>query len=694
MTEPIHIRILEKEITKELLTNPSEQDAELYELMEIFKITAVEAALIALLFKHQTKHCANLNMELLLEEYGLSTKEYFQLLMHIDSLTASEIISNQSQYGNKNMIFPEISLNMAVIKSVILGKSEYALTDTNDPLVWLDHFDILFEQIGSFKYSPSALSWRLLEIIKSMPDSMPIKPYLINYSDVERTLLIYCIYHYLYKESGTDINTFIEVNYGRKMRPKELNSTMLNSLQVFKDGLLQKNLVKERFSTQVIRVFPSNKAIKLLLGNAYKKYKYSTVDFKDIYSIFNYFDKIYTDISNSKLPAKSYIEEIRDIAPMMESHAYLSQYTSSLEYTETILLYLCISQNLNYSKPLDVYEALETLTHDTSLICSVIDKIENNSLKFLKDNLIEKSIERSYFRNNISLSMTPIGAKKLLNIKPILATGQNAMVQILMADKNKNELYFDGQLNDSLNLLKTALSTANYKKLTKDLSKNGFSKGFVCLFYGATGTGKTAAAKELARVTKRTILQVDISKIRDMYVGESEKRLKKVFNEYYALKEQMSATPILLFNEADALIGKRIDIKASVDQMNNSMQNILLEELEKFNGIFIATTNITDNLDSAFSRRFLYKINFLKPTSLIRKQIWKKYLPELDEKELSAAACIDLTGGQIENISKRYFVERAIRRNTIIALNEVISSETSFKKENNVLGFNRKSNNN
>jgi SpoVK/Ycf46/Vps4 family AAA+-type ATPase len=118
----------------------------------------------------------------------------------------------------------------------------------------------------------------------------------------------------------------------------------------------------------------------------------------------------------------------------------------------------------------------------------------------------------------------------------------------------------------------------------------------------------------LAKQTKRNIILVNISGIRDKFVGESEKRLKSVFETYKNSFKHFEQTPILLFNESDALIGKRINVNNSVDQMNNSMQNILLQELEDFKGIMMATTNLTSNLDEAFERRFLFKIKYDRPS--------------------------------------------------------------------------------
>jgi SpoVK/Ycf46/Vps4 family AAA+-type ATPase len=185
--------------------------------------------------------------------------------------------------------------------------------------------------------------------------------------------------------------------------------------------------------------------------------------------------------------------------------------------------------------------------------------------------------------------------------------------------------------------------------------------GLTILLHGYPGTGKTETIYQLARQTKRNILLVNISEIRDKWVGESEKRLKAVFETYKNSFKHFEQVPILLFNESDALIGKRININSSVDQMNNAMQNILLQELEDFKGILMATTNLTSNLDDAFERRFLFKIRYSKPSMDAKISIWKSKLSFLsgeDAKRLAEE--FDFSGGQIENISRKLFLDTVL----------------------------------
>ncbi len=195
------------------------------------------------------------------------------------------------------------------------------------------------------------------------------------------------------------------------------------------------------------------------------------------------------------------------------------------------------------------------------------------------------------------------------------------------------------------------------------------------IFYGVAGTGKTLTALALARSLKKEVLSFDCSKILSMYIGESEKNVRSIFDKYYELRTQTKSEPVLLLNEADQFLSARASGGvSSSDKMHNQMQNIFLEQIERFDGILIATTNLLENLDKAFSRRFNYKIEFVKPNKTQRLDLWKKLLPsslpfdkDFDIEEL---AKYELTGGQIELVIK----------NTAYKI--AVSDEPLFKVEN------------
>ncbi|MGA1933282.1 ATP-binding protein [Arcobacter sp. YIC-464] len=216
------------------------------------------------------------------------------------------------------------------------------------------------------------------------------------------------------------------------------------------------------------------------------------------------------------------------------------------------------------------------------------------------------------------------------------------------------------------------------------------------IFYGVAGTGKTLTALAMAKSLKKEVLSFDCSKILSMYVGESEKNVRAIFDKYYELREISKSEPILLLNEADQFLSSRTTGAGSgSDKMHNQMQNIFLEQIERFDGILIATTNLLENLDKAFSRRFNYKIEFMKPNKAQRVLLWKKLLPETlpleQDFDLEALASHELTGGQIELVIKNTAYKLAVTENPVFKVEdfeEQIQKEQKgqFDSENKV-GF-------
>jgi SpoVK/Ycf46/Vps4 family AAA+-type ATPase len=240
------------------------------------------------------------------------------------------------------------------------------------------------------------------------------------------------------------------------------------------------------------------------------------------------------------------------------------------------------------------------------------------------------------------------------------------------------------------------LQDENYCKIQERLDSKGLRKGFACLFSGGPGTGKTETAYQIARETKRNIMMVDISQTKSMWYGESEKKIKDIFDNYRDLAEDSETAPILLFNEADAVIGRRKEFNSdsrSVDQTENTIQNIILQEMETLSGILIATTNLMQNMDKAFERRFLYKINFDKPGTESRKGIWMTLLEGLPEdKAAELSVRFELSGGQIENVVRKINVDEIINGDNLsMEVLERYCADESQNSFNTVkrMGFNR-----
>ncbi len=203
------------------------------------------------------------------------------------------------------------------------------------------------------------------------------------------------------------------------------------------------------------------------------------------------------------------------------------------------------------------------------------------------------------------------------------------------------------------------------------------------IFYGPPGTGKTLTATAIAKELDKPILSLDSSKILSMYVGESEKNVRRMFEEYYSICEKLKTKPVLLLNEADQFLSSRTTAAfSSADKMHNQMQNIFLEQLEKFDGLLIATTNLLETIDAAFSRRFEYKILFEKPGLKERKKLWKLKLPKTAEYEknfdINVLSGYELTGAQIEVIIKNTALKVAMRKKPVFKTEDFIEE---IKKE-------------
>ena len=179
----------------------------------------------------------------------------------------------------------------------------------------------------------------------------------------------------------------------------------------------------------------------------------------------------------------------------------------------------------------------------------------------------------------------------------------------------EKELFYNPYERSQIEQLSQLLMPEKFASVQQRLEGNGMRKGFACLFYGSPGTGKTETVYQLARRTQRDLMVIDVSRIKSCWVGESEKNIKNAFDRYRNYVKQCKHAPILLFNEADAILGIRQEsAQRAVDKMENSIQNIILQEMEQLDGIMIATTNLTQNLDKAFDRRFIYKISWLRST--------------------------------------------------------------------------------
>lgn len=317
----------------------------------------------------------------------------------------------------------------------------------------------------------------------------------------------------------------------------------------------------------------------------------------------------------------------------------------------------------------------------------------DNYNTLLEEKLIEYNNDNGFARNN-SFRMTWRAKEELFSELHLASMDQERDRKDVIRHEEiaAKQLYYDDRVAGQIKDLFQLLEETHYRDICSRLESTGHRTGFTCLFYGAPGTGKTETVLQLARQTGRDIIQVNISEIKSMWVGESEKNIKEIFDKYRSKVERAAITPILLFNEADAIIGKRQEgAERAVDKMENSIQNIILQEMENMKGILIATTNLAQNMDKAFERRFLYKIKFNKPSLEARMSIWHTMLPSLNDEDLHAlAAKYDFSGGQIENIARHHAIDGILHGNDNITLETLMAhcdNERLEQQEIRRIGF-------
>lgn len=331
------------------------------------------------------------------------------------------------------------------------------------------------------------------------------------------------------------------------------------------------------------------------------------------------------------------------------------------------LLMLVVADYCNFygteSEGIDPYEVKLVYPQEKALVFNRIMKMmQNGTHPLFRENLIEhkcvdgmadtsKYVATAHLKDDI--------------LKDFIATDRSDKRLPKMSgvkshkDISPKTLFYNDAESEQVERLRGILSQEQLPVIQERLKQKGMRTGVCILMHGQPGTGKTATVYELARQTGRDIIQVQVTDFKDKYVGESEAKLKKIFNNYRQCCANSSVKPILLLNEGDAILSKRVEkVEHSVDQTMNALQNIILEEMENLQGIMIVTTNLTSNLDKAFERRFIFKVKFEKPGLKVKACIWRSLIDTLSDDEASELAKLyDVTGGEIENIARKSTME-------------------------------------
>lgn len=286
-------------------------------------------------------------------------------------------------------------------------------------------------------------------------------------------------------------------------------------------------------------------------------------------------------------------------------------------------------------------------------------KIKEGQCALYLNDLVTNSDEEFSFLNYVKLSDNSMdvllgGYKETVTkvLKPKLC-------KVYKADKIKKEtLFYNEAEGKQINTISRALEEENFQKLKTKLTERGLKSGINILLYGVAGGGKTSTVMQWAAATGRDVFFLDIANVQSKFVGEAEKQLQSVWTSYRECRKSMDKAPILLFNEADAILGTRMNAENSASKSYNTLQNIMLQNMEDFeDGIFIATTNLASHLDPAFERRFLYKVEYKKPEVAVRRQILSNVFKDISAETIEKInMTCELTGGQIQNVHKKILI--------------------------------------
>lgn len=458
------------------------------------------------------------------------------------------------------------------------------------------------------------------------------------------------------------------------------------------DILEEKRYVRASRSRNSLSYRVPSEVLKALKKS--QPYVHTIEPVKDVQSFFDRFNSMMDEKDDNELTYDAILSETEDcLEEIKDSHFVRSLKRYDLDHHNLLLFIFMAHLFVENDDDRIGFHDIDNLYDDEKIPGWIKSELKGHESELFERKLIENTNEDGMARSDC-YKLTDFAKEDILSELNLKAKAKSDYGLVKSDSFAEKKLIYNTSEESQVKELASILSQERFNDVQTRLRGAGMRPGFCCLFYGSPGTGKTETVYQIARATGRDILRVDVDKIKSCWVGESEQNMKKLFDRYRNICKTSELAPILLFNEADAILGVRMEgATRAVDKMENSIQNIILQEMESLDGIMIATTNLTTNLDKAFERRFLYKIQFNRPTVEARSQIWQAMLPSLaGEDAHTLASQFDLSGGEIENITRKYTVNAILSGNNGIDLQSIIKAcrNERITSSNHVrIGFNQ-----
>ena len=492
------------------------------------------------------------------------------------------------------------------------------------------------------------------------------------------------------------LSFFIYKSEDTRIRPSEIAEFLgINTIRMLKymdeiDGLVKLRYIKtsKRHDDTTYKVPPQ--VIKCMRLN--KPFVYEVEPIKNTQDFFDRFKAIAKEKDKDEIDYGQLEEKTNELLDEIKDSIFVRSLNRIDLEDEDRLLFIFLAHLYVNNDDNDIrFHDIDDLYDDGEIPSHIKRSLRSHDSALFELELIENVNEDGMAKPD-AFKLTDKAKQEILSEVNFENIGKSKEGLIKFDSLTEKKLIYNAIEKTQIKELSSILSKKRFEEVQRRLKETGMRQGFCCIFYGRPGTGKTETVYQLARQTGRDILQVDVDKIKSCWVGESEKNIKALFDRYRIICKNADLAPILLFNEADAVLGTRMEgASRAVDKMENSIQNIILQEMEKLEGIMIATTNLTSNLDKAFERRFLYKVKFEKPTIEARAEIWKSMMKGLKKKDaMILASKFDLSGGEIENVVRRHTVQSILKGNSKVdlkALEESCKHERMSKTHSVKIGF-------